>query len=325
MGMRVENMIVKGKYFINLEPNRENFHQIKNNLIEFMYKKAYEPEDPKAIFFQDKFFTITFYSQVDTKKIQPSGINEFFRDIQKFLGFYDESKIIHDLSGEHLLSLRNDVPFRVTFYIIPQRTKELEGFLVSVRSEPALSFKKKRIIGFELPSDEFLYSSILDTNKNFMNEVMLGLGASVLEEPRAIAEIVKTPVVEKLENLDFKSIAELLKSGKLKVERGDTEDGLTDLRSALEMFVYQIVEKIGKQPQQQDKIKQNLQILKDEDLLDERMSRLLKEIVCGWLNAYLSDKPVHHREKAKLLDAKFMFDIAEENMNYLLDKVIIRS
>lgn len=115
-----------------------------------------------------------------------------------------------------------------------------------------------------------------------------------------------------------------MKNGKMKIERGDIEDGLTDLRSSLEMFIKALVEKIGEKPNEQQKLRENLDILKNKGYIEEKIISLINNILCSWLYQYLSDKPVHKREKLNLKDAEFLFSVFEECAEYLLNKVIYR-
>jgi uncharacterized protein YpuA (DUF1002 family) len=151
---------------------------------------------------------------------------------------------------------------------------------------------------------------------------MIAIGSKIMEKPKALAEQIKTPVIEKLEKIGLEEVAELLKKGKTKIGRGDIEDGLTDLRSSLEKFVKQSIEKLGEKSK--NKLKENLRILKDKEILNQNVCNLISKILYEWLYHYLSDKAVHKREKINLIDARFLYSITEETMDFLIKKVFYR-
>lgn len=169
--------------------------------------------------------------------------------------------------------------------------------------------------------DEFDYSDIIENNRHFINEVMLSIGAKVLEEPKTIAEYTITPTIEKLEKFGFNKIVKLLKQGKTKIEKGNTEDGLTDLREALKDFASEAVRRTGGKPK--NSIPKDLNALKELGYIDKWMHEVINNFIYKWIYRYLSAKPVHRRERISFDDAQFLFSVSEEIMSYLSEKIML--
>jgi len=100
---------------------------------------------------------------------------------------------------------------------------------------------------------------------------------------------------------------------------------LTDLRSSIEIFLVEIVKKIGEKPAPQDKVDTNLNILRTNGYIDDRFFNLLHDVLYKWLWSYLcSNKGVHKREKVNIYEAEFVIHIFEEFMDFLIKKVVYR-
>ena len=191
-----------------------------------------------------------------------------------------------------------------------------------IRSEPVILFQMRQL-GLRTTFDEFTYSNIVENNKHFINEIMFGLtGGQIIEKPKAIAEFTQTPTIDILKNIGFNKIAHLLKQGNLKLERGDIEDGLTDLRGALEQFIKELVEKIDEKPTKY--ISNNLDILKKHGYIDKHLHSIIKDTLYDWIYRHVSDTSVHKREKINISDAKLLFSVSELIMNHLIEKVVYR-
>ena len=180
---------------------------------------------------------------------------------------------------------------------------------------------KMRNLSMRPKIDEFDLSDIVENNKQFINQVMIGNLARILKEPHALSEYTLTLTVEKLDKYGFLRVAELLKEGQKKIEKGCTEDGLTDLRESLAIFVEELVRKIGQKPT--NKISENLKMLEEQGYIDHWSCDAVHKFLYNWIYSYLSAKPVHGREKLKFDDAKFLYKIAEEIMSYLSEKIML--
>jgi len=312
--IRVENLIVEGKCFIPSSIDLKSIDGLKNLLTEFMSRAGYEPQDLTTIFFRDRFLTTSFYL------ISPFREIPLTLKIKKSLGLVSEEEINWRKYSNALTRTRDDVSFKVNFSIIPSKQKDREGFIIAIRSEPAILFKI-RSLGKKPSLDEFDYSNIIESNRHFIEEVMRGVGAIILEKPKAIAEYTRTPTLEKLEKFGFDKIAKLLGQGRIKIERGDTEDGLTDLREALKDFISESVRRRGGEPK--NSIPKDLDTLKELGYIDKCMYEVIRNFLYEWIYSYLSAKPVHRRERINVDDAKFLFSISEEIMSYLLEKILL--
>ncbi|OGM02908.1 hypothetical protein A3K72_03655 [Candidatus Woesearchaeota archaeon RBG_13_36_6] len=255
--------------------------------------------------------------------LKSSKETPFFLKIKGFFGMISEREIQVENYFSSLKTTRDEMPFKIDISITSEEFSGEERLIMNIRSEPAVLFKMRQLSS-KPPLDEFKCNDVIDNNKQFVNEIMIGLGGVIIEKPKAIAEYIKTPIIEKLEGNKFNKVANLLKNGRSKIERGgdDIPDGLTDLRSALEIFIKNLVERIGKEPRAQNKLRENLKILEEEGYVDKKIGELISNILNTWLWRYLSDKPVHKREKINLTEARFLFSIVEESINFLLNKVL---
>ena len=223
---RVENFIVEGQGFFALKPDRENFENLKKLVIEFMLNEGFRIiTNP---FFGTRFHSIRF-------RVNPRGdiyrLPLFIR-IRKFLQLISEQEINQHLHFKELDSTRDDLPYEVSFGIVP--SKDMEGLIINIKSEPCILFKMRQFVGYRPVLDEFDRSNIIDVNKSFLKNIFVGLGAVILINPQAQVEVIRTPIIDKLEKFGFNDVSNLLIKGKSKVEMGNIEDGLTDLRSSME-------------------------------------------------------------------------------------------
>ncbi len=312
---RAENLIVEGKFFYPLD-DLKKFNRLKEKITEFMVLNQYQPTG-QNIFFENNFLTMAFLLNISHLSSIPLSSR-----IRHFLRLVSRDIIEQEKHYEDLKNVRDDLPFKIVFYIIPSKMKEINGFIIEIRSEPVILFKMRQL-GSRPTLDEFTYSNIIENNKQFINQIMFGFGGgSIIEKPKAIAEFIQTPFIDILKNIGFEKIAELFKQGNLKLERGDIEDGLTDLRGALEQFIKESVEKIDVKPA--NNIPSNLDILKKYGYIDEHLHSIIKDTLYDWIYSYISDTCVHKREKISLSDAKLLFSVSEIIMTYLIEKVVYR-
>lgn len=119
----------------------------------------------------------------------------------------------------------------------------------------------------------------------------------------------------------IEKVAELLENGRQKLETGRSEDGLIDLRSAIEIFLVEILKMIGNKPHSQDKVKQNIEVLEKSRYLDGKMKGLLIKILHNSIYDHISDKAAHKREPCYLDDSRYIFDLTDDTFNYLIEKI----
>ena len=314
--MRVENLIVEGKCFFPLD-NSKQYGRLKEIITEFMHVHDFESTDRSTYFYENKFFTMSYQLILSHNSTIP-----FSSKIKKSFGLLSQQEIDQKKHFEVLGKTREDLPFMVTFHIIPKKIKDNNGFLIIIRSEPVSLFQMRQL-GLRTTLDEFAYSNIIENNKHFINEIMFGLtGGHIIEKPKAIAEFTQTPITDILKNIGYDKVAQLLKHGNLKLERGDIEDGLTDLRGALEQFIKELVEKIDEKPT--NNIPSNLDILKKHGYIDTHLHSIIKDTLYDWIYRHISNTSVHKREKINISDAKLLFSVSELIMDHLIEKVVYR-
>jgi len=312
---RAENFIVEGKCFYPLDDFKK-YSILKNLIKEFMVIKNYVSADDFYVFDTNKFLTMSFSKNLNIPK------TSLLKSIKKNVGFLHEDEIFQEKYFISLDLTRDDLPFKVIFYIIPTKLKDNNGFFIQIRSEPAILFKMRQL-NYRPVYDEFIYSNIIDTNKQFINEIMFALtGGNIIEKPKAISEFILTPFIDRLNNLRFDKTAQLFKQGNLKLERGDIEDGLTDLRGALEEFIEEIVKKIN--VESAGNIRNNLDILKKHGYIDEHLHSIIQYTLYDWVYKHISNTSVHKREKLNIIDARLLFSVSELIMNCLIEKAVFR-
>lgn len=314
--VNVENLIFEGKCFVQLKQEVEEISKLKDIITQFMVKQNYYSSD-QPIFFKDNFLTMDFTIVPYPKDVR-LGLK-----IKKSLGLISTEDFSWEKYACSLKTLRKDLPYKINILISRRRLKDTDGFLIIIRSEPVILYCIRQL-GYSSNISDFEYESIAESNKHLINKIMIGLWTTIIEEPKAIKKFVKTPVIEKLERLNFDKTVKLLKSGRKKLERGGDgiTDGLADLRSSLEIFAQELLEKIGEKPLSQQKLRQNLKILEDKKNLNKEISKFMTKTLDSWLWQYLSEKPVHKREDINIIDAKFLFSISEECVDHLLDKIL---
>ena len=314
--VNIENLIFEGTCFAKLKLDVEEISKLKEVITKFMNKQNYIASD-QPIFFQDNFLTMEFSILTYEKDVKLKI------KIKRALGLLSKDQYKMEKYACKLESTRDDLPFKVYFLISRRKMEGVEGFLIKIRTEPVKLYCIRQL-GHSTKISDIQYENIAVTNKHFIEQIMAGLWVTAIDEPKAIKKFVKTPLIEKLERLEFHKIVELLKRGQTNLEKGGEGiiDGLTDLRSALEKFVYQLVEKTGEKPYSQQKLGQNLKTLEEKKGLSKEMGKYISKTLDNWLYQLLSDKPVHNRENINITDAKFLFLITEDCMEYMLNKVL---
>ena len=304
--LRAENLIVEGKYYVGIPSSTEAdkyFLNIRRMLSDYLYGAGYYEYNIISPFSKN-YFSMNF--RLGTKGIVPPKRKYLFKKIEP--DFLDCLEYI-----------RIDYPLEISTVFKLEEKK----ILIETTSKPVVLFKfiqlhKKPVL------NEFRLSCILETNKTFIHQLMSSIHAVPINKPQAKAELKKIYLHDTLEGLELDNLANILERGILKISRGNTEDGLTDLRSSLEIFLYEMVKKINVKPEPQDKIKANLNILKNNGYINDRMFNLIHQVFYNWIFSYLSDKPIHKREILNTNDAEFVYHLVEEFMDYIIKKVVYR-
>lgn len=312
----VENLIFEGKCFIITKMETEDISKLKDIIKGFMNKYGYVESD-SSIFFKDNYLSMEFSWSA---YFAPVKIKT---KIKKRLGLLSSDAYSWERYSHTLKSMRRDLPIKICFLIARRKINKMEGFLITIRTEPVLLYCIRQL-GYSSKINDFEYDNIAVTNKHFINQIMIGLWTTIIEEPKSIKKFVKTPLIEKLEQLEINETARLLKRGKENLEKGGNgiTDGLADLRSAIEKFIFELIEKIGEKPLSQQKLKENLRILEDKKNINKEMAKFISKTLNNWLWQYLSDRAVHKREDVNVTDAKFLYSLTEDCMEYMLNKIL---
>lgn len=312
--IRAENLIVEGRCLVQVDEIGKGITGTKDAIISFLRTKGYRPEDPRTAFFHDRFLIMDFIVDLP---YQPASMGSRLR---RTLGMISEEQLNTQLFHEALYRTRDDVPYAVIVSMLPVKIGEMKGLSIKFRSEPVIVYKMTNL-KVRPQIDDFDYSRIIDSNKQIINEIAECIGAKILDQPRALGEYSKTPIIEKLQKFGFPKTAELLTQGRTKVEKGDTEDGLTDLREALVVFVSGAVRKTGNKPK--NSISEDLSQLENLGYIDKTMKKAVHNLLYKWIYKYLSAKPVHGRERLSIDDSRFLFSVSEEIFSYLIEKVVL--
>jgi hypothetical protein len=313
-----KNLIFEGEYFYPIREPSEGFITLKKGLTEYLYSQQFALVNSNL-----NPFTITNFFSL---KFIPMGVGSIgdipikYRILEKFGRRHTVEQYKYD---QWIKYQRVENPFIVQINV---RLQE-KGFNLKVIVK-SLCYQKL--------AQSYIKSSQIDQDKynfieaeicNFIEEIMSAIHAKELKPPKAQSILNRFRLSPKLDSLGFKSLAELLDRGYSKIQNGKIEDGLMDLRSTFEEFLVECVKLIGEKPESQQKVKDNLCILKNKGYLDDKMFELLKGVLYSFLYSYLSEIPSHKREKSGLLnefDANYSFLLFEDTMDLLLNKILKR-
>lgn len=311
--MKAENLVIHGKYSMPIvaksgEDLLKHLSTFQKLLIKYMDYERYVTDTSNL--FSSSFFTIVFMRSAYEYPV-PFWL--------KFKSIFKDSKAEIQKS-KYFLNLnqtRDDYPFKVEFRF----SYEENGYIIAVLAMPAVYFKINQT-GYKPFLNDFQYSNVILTNKEFIRSVMVAIGAKEIEEPDAISTVAITSISDKLEFFGYPKIKNLLENGISKTNRGFQEDGLTDLRAALEQIIIEMVKKIGAVPK--NKIFENLNILKQNGYIDENLYSIIHNTLYEWIYRYLSNTAIHKRDKISIDDAKLLFSMSEIIISYLIEKVVNR-
>jgi len=287
--------------------------------LDYMHKFGYVEESNKHPLLEDTFGTIRCRFKIDSH-LEPIPINMrirrmFNQDYQRQIERYQYER--------RLSKIAMALPYYIIFHISPGTHKNVEGFHVHVTSEPTLRYQR-RALGWRPNLTEYNQSEIAYSNEQIITEIFRGLGARIVEIPKIIGESCETPITKKLVELGFKKVADLLQRCLDKIEKGDTDGALTNLRSSIDIFTKDLVTNYVSETELKKSIAQNLKIIEKEKFYSDTVSRSLCKILDSSIYHYLSDKPVHKGEQLNETDSRFLFRLVEDIFNYLIDKIIYR-
>ncbi|MBR9676787.1 hypothetical protein GOV04_01485 [Candidatus Woesearchaeota archaeon] len=308
--MQVENIIIRGKYYF---PGKfERIKDIKRIIMNYMGKKSYEPEDTRDLFSLDGFSTINFQRFLGKDDIPLKF------QIKKFLRLISEDELSNNLYFERMRKLRNELPFEVQFRFTSEKKNGRDIISIKIISIPVIYYKMAQLSNKIVLSD-FDHSNIVYTNIEFIKEVMDAIHAVPIEPPQAMSHYVKTKISDTLKEYKYDKIAELLEKGRSKLERG--EDGIPDLLGVIENFLYLITDKVVEKPAQLHQPEKNIEKLKDAKFISNEICGSLQKSLFQGVYRILKDKD-HKKEEINYFDMNLFFNITEDVIDYLLERVI---
>jgi hypothetical protein len=311
--MSLKNLIVKGRYFVafssepGLDKQRELYHTVRANIQEYLLAKGYEEHGNNTVF--RTFANMEFYIRISNALQKPK---------KRIL--LRRAKEPYNPHLEQLSIMKNAAPWHISVCCHPDTINKKEIISIDVTSEPAIIHKYQQLNYRPILNQDDI-DLIVYENEEFISRFAEANLLNVLEKPHPLGSFIKTPVTEKLRFFDFSDIAVLLEKGRQDLERGKSEDGLVDLRSALELFFVKIVERKGGKPAPQKDVKNNIDKLFGLGYIDQYTRQLLLKLAHTGLYVTLSNV-THDRVTRDYFDARFQFNVAEEIFDYVIERSV---
>jgi hypothetical protein len=310
--MSLKNLIVKGKYYQytsenpNLEDQIKHLNRIKQLIQHYLISTGFDDATPSVY----NYANMTFYQHIDrTEEIEQKSMFAFL------------TKERREVKTHYLVQLnnvKNSAIWRVNVCCYPNDFYNKKAVFVEVTSEPAIIHKYQQL-NYRPSLNQDDIDLIIFENTEFISQLAISILLNEFEKPKPLDSFVKTEVTIKLRNSGFEKIANLLEKGRKEIEEGKTENGLVDLRSALELFLVELIEKRNGVTNNQDKIKMNINELKKLGIIDDSIAKLLVAILVQGAYSNLSDT-THTRNSVDLFDARLYFDVIEKVFDYLIEK-----
>jgi len=313
--MEAENFVVKGKFIViipdNIEP-RKLLSNLNDIIIENLLSKGYRYNGP--ISFMYNYFELEFWlNQTLEMPLR-----------YKLLKLFDENKYKTECYLKDLGRKREDIPWRIKIYLYQRKFKGKNGIILEIISEPVIFYQIVQL-GRSPNISRNKYSYIIYTNREFVEGIAKSIHAITIENPKPLSQYIKTNISTKLKEFGFLEESKLIEKGRRRIEIGDIENGLLDLRNAMERFFFNIVRKTGYEPAHKYKIKNNIEKLENLGYLSGEIKGFIIRMT-DCLYSILSEQPAHAREPVKkqynLFDARLFFDMVENLFDYLIEKII---
>lgn len=307
--MIAENFVIKGSFFLYKSKDqniRDLFQKIKEKITIYLSSKGYYNSIPDTIF--------SSYAEMQFELAIPHKEKP-----KKFILF--PKKAEENPYYKQLERTRNGTPWTIKIYFFPGRLGDQEGLNIDIISEPAIFFKIDQM-GYNSPIDQQEYSFIIYPNSQFVIGLAKAMFFTTISEPKPIHHIGNTEISLKLKKNNFVKVADLLEKGRSKIEFGNSEDGLTDLRSSIELFFVDLLNRLGQNPNPQDKVEANINILEKLGYLDGKMKSITIRTLYNSIYRVISDEATHKRESLNLFDARLLFSVTEDFFDYMLEKIL---
>jgi hypothetical protein len=219
---------------------------------------------------------------------------------------------------KRLSEITDSAPFHITVNTHLGNLENRHTLIIEVISEPAIIHKFRQLkVRPELNQD--IIDLIIYENELFIKNFGKACYLNVQNPPTPLDSFYRTEVSEKLKEYGFAEISNLLEKGREDIEKGRSQDGLVDLRTALDNFFVKVIESKGQKPAKD--IDKNIDKLKGLGYIDEYTHMLLQKLCYNGLHNTLS-KVTHDRVPRDLFDSRFQFNVAEQIFDYVLERVI---
>ncbi|NQU98631.1 hypothetical protein HQ533_04130 [Candidatus Woesearchaeota archaeon] len=325
--MKAQNLIIEGDCFIGLEKvSEKEVLGLKRNIDKYFSNLSYVNETRAVPFllpdeYHDKFLSMTFIHNVSFPKLTK------FQNIKLDYGFLKRDELFHSEYFKKLKSTRVDWPWEINVLLSLSKYEDKPGIMITIRTKPVLFFRlnQKAAKISEKPIDEFEYTSIIETNKEFIIQFMKALNTSVVKSPDVLVDYTKeqfeSSISYLLKEYEFEKVDTILNEGFTKLKQGKVKDSLDELRSAVEIFIYEVTKRKCDKVEVQSKIKSNLSYLKDNHLIDEKIFGFFQStIISLWSTS--SDRVSHKREHFNISEGVLLFDTTKTCFEYLIKKCI---
>ena len=184
------NFIVEGKGFIPGKIDSNLFSNLNDIIFEFMYNKGYDSESSYPTIFPNNYFSNTFILHIPYEPTVHLKFKNFFNLITK-QEYFDAMRF------RALDTIRDDWPHNVNFLFRPVKKDKTTGLIITIRSEPAIVYKIHQL-KLKPELNDLEYNEIINKNKNFIKEIMNGLGFQIIDEPKVLKEYSVSDDLEKV-------------------------------------------------------------------------------------------------------------------------------
>lgn len=318
------SIVMYGRYFVSLLEDikraKEAISDLKSNLMHFLKEKGFEIRGHEAL---SRLFMYSY------------GEFEFWLSIPYYATFTLIERLISLYNKEHansrrynrvLISTRDAHPWRVSVFWNIYSEKKRHGIELEIYSYPAIYFKYSQL-GIELKLHVSKYDEILLENEMFIKSIARALHMLEIVPPMPKSKVAdKLPTAEILRRWGYEDVGDLLESANNKIENGRVDDGLVDLRNAIELFVQSIAKnyEINLSTQQgRGSLKAFIYLLKQSGYLTNSMYNTLDKILRSGIYDSALSVSVHGRHKFNLdlLDGRYVFTIVCESLEFILEKL----
>jgi len=311
--MSLKNLIIKGKFFqlsnegATIDSQVEHFKRMKKIVYQYLYDSGYDQISPQPTTYN---YAIMEFYQAIVKSPESKG-----KFSSRLFGNKQETRNNY---LKQLENIKDSSAWHVTICCYPNVIDGKKTIIVEITSEPAIIHKYQQLkYQPSLTQDDI--DLIIYENQEFISRLATAVFLNPLTEPTPLGTFVKTNISTKLRAFGFEKTANLYDKGRDEIEHGKTENGLVDLRSTLEQFLVEIIQHRNGTPANPDKIKININEIKDLGIIDDEMAKLLVEVLVHGVYSNLSNT-THSRESVDLFDARLYFDLVEKIFDFLLEK-----